>query len=188
MAANIDLQDPAVQKLLGGGGARSEVVMPGSSKKATMQQIAGDEDHGISNTMYLNRGKHEVGVLFRPKNSVTMIAAVLTVDVYAIPGEPVKLHLVCPKCQHLCTVSADRKAIDWEPVSSSPIASAIREVLPEDSRYVADNLGILSVEEFRCTWELADQAQDTNKDAGVIVQGSLCRFGGVIDRNVLREV
>lgn len=161
--------------------------MPGSSRKATMTQIAGDEDHGISHTTYLNRGKQEVGIIFRPKRSVTMIAGVLTVDIYAIPDEPVKVHLICPKCQHTLTIDAHRKAIEWSPTEVSPIQAALREVLPEESRYIAGNLGILSVAEFQCTWELADDKQDKG-DANIIARGSLCRFRGVIERNVLREV
>jgi hypothetical protein len=186
MATNLDLQDPSVQQLI--LGPREErVVMSGSQTTKVMSQVAGDEEHGFASTQYLDRGKHEVGVLFRPKNSVTMVAAVLTVDVYAIPGEPIKVHLYCPKCRHLLTVNADRKALDWQPRELNPVGAAIRAVLPPESQYLSGNLGILSVSEFRCTWELEDE-RDTNRDASVITGGSLCRFKGVIERNMLREV
>lgn len=186
-ALDLDLADPAVARLIGGD-RRAEVIMPGSTKKAAMVQIAGDEDHGVSTTTYLDRGKQEVGVLFRPKNSVTMLAGVLTVDVYAIPDEPLKLHLICPRCRRLLTVNGDRKPIDWNPTSPSPHPAALREALPPESKYLSDNLGVVSVGQFQCTWELEDKQQDSGKDDRVIASGSLCRFKGVIERNVLREV
>lgn len=183
---DVNLTDPAVQRLMGTGS--QSVVMPGSSQRQVMSHVAGDEDHGFASTQYLDRGKQEVGVIVRPRNSITMIAAVATVDVYAIPNEPVKLHLICPKCKHTLTVDGNRKAIDWRPTEPSPHARALREVLPAEARYLADNLGVMSVEEFQCTWELEDQKQDNQKEVGIISGRQLCKFRGVIERNILREI
>ena len=181
----VDLADPSVQRLL--GQQAPSVVTPGGQAKS-MVNVAGDEDRGIMGTTHLDLAKHEIGVIFRPKGSATMIAGVLTVDVYAIPGEPVKLHLICPRCHHTLTVNADRKAIDWQPTTPSPFPKTLREVLPPESQYLAAHPGVLSVDEFQCTWELEDKMQDAGRqDLGVITGGSLCRYRGVIDRNVLRE-
>jgi hypothetical protein len=188
MSASINLEDPAVRRLLEGNGAQQTVVMPGSTRKAAMTQIAGDEDRGFTSTQYLNRGKQEVACLVRPKNSVTMVAGVSTVDVYAIPGEPVKLHIICPRCLHQLTIDGGKKPIDWRPADTNPHAAEVRAHLPPEDQWVAGNLGIISVGQFQCTWELEDQMQDKGKDVHVIAKGSLCRFTGVIERNVLKEV
>ena len=168
----VNLADPSVQQLLG---EQSRVATPGGQAKS-MVHVAGDEDRGLMSTTRLDIGKHEVGVIFRPKGSATMIAGVLTVDVYAIPGEPVKLHLICPKCHHTLTVNANRKPIDWNPAAPCPFPRTLRDVLPPESHYLALHPGVVSVEEFQCTWELEDRQQDSGKDVGVIAGGSLCKF------------
>lgn len=183
---DVNLNDPAVQRLMGTGS--QSVVMPGSSQAKVMTQVAGDEDQGFTSTKYLNRGKQEVGVIVRPRNSITMIAGVATIDVYALPGEPVKLHLICPKCKHTLTVDGNKKAIDWRPTEPGPHARALREVLPAEHRYLADNLGVLSVHQFQCTWETEDDKQDNQKEVGIISGRHLCKFKGVIERNILREI
>lgn len=183
----IDMNDPSVQRLLGEQPQSPGVITPGGQHKS-MVRVAGDEDHGMMSTTHLDIGKHEVGVIFRPKGSVTMIAGVLTVDVYAIPGEPVKLHMICPKCHHTLTVNADKKPIDWNPAAPSPFPRTLREVLPPESQYLALHPGVISVEEFQCTWELEDVQQDKGKDVNLMVSGSLCRFRAAIDKNVMREV
>lgn len=188
MSAAIDLQDPAVQRLLAGDGAQTSVVMPGSQRKMAMTQIAGDEHHGISSTQYLDRGKQEVALIIRPKNSATMVDGIATVDVYAIPGEPLKVHMICPRCKHQLQLDQARKAMEWNPTAPNPHAAEIRGCLEAGERWIAANLGVLSVSEFQCTWELANEMQDGGKDEHVIVGGSLCRYRAVIERNVLKEV
>lgn len=187
-ASSINLEDPNVRRILEGGGARSDVVLPGSTRKVALTQVAGDEDHGITSTQYLNRNKQEVAVLIRPKNSITMAAGVSAVDVYAIPGEPVKVHMICPRCRKQLQVDATRKAIDWSPAAPNPNAVELRSILEPDARYVADNLGVLSISEFQCTWELENEMQDKGKDDHIIAKGSLCRFRAAIEKNVLKEV
>lgn len=184
----LNLDDPAVRRILEGGGSKQDVILPGSSRRATLSQIKGDENHGIESTQYLNRGKQEVALLVRPKNSVTMVSGVVVADVYAIDGEPLKVHLFCPKCRRQLQIDQAKKAIDWRPTDASPVAGELKTVLDPDAHWLCDNLGILSVNTFLCTWELEDQMQDKGKDANVIVGGSLCKFRGVIDRNVLKEI
>lgn len=188
MTASVNLEDPNVRRLLEGGGSETSVVMPGSTRRAAMTQIAGDEDHGFTTTQYLNRGKQEVALLVRPKNSVTMVTGVSTIDVYAIPDEPIKVHMICPRCNKQLQVDQSKKAIDWNPAAANPHAVELKANLPPDDQWIAGNLGLISISEFQCTWELADQMQDAGKDANVIAKGSLCRYRGVVERNVLREV
>lgn len=188
-ASAINLEDPAVRRLLEGGGAQQTVVMPGSQRRAAMTQIAGDEDLGLSSTTYLDRGKQEIALLVRPRNSTTMVDGIATVDIYAIPGEPVKVHMICPRCKHQLQLDQARKQMDWQPAAPNPHAAEIRTCLEAADRWIAGNLGVLTVEEFQCTWELGDDMQDKGKDTRVIAaSGALCRFRGVIDRNVLKEV
>lgn len=176
MTLNINMQDPAVARLLG---KESGIVTPASGKP-TMTQIAGDMDHGVSSTTRLDLGKSEVIVVGKEH--------VLTVDVYAIPGEPTKVHLTCPRCHHQLTIDGNRKAIDWNPTAPSPLPiSTLREIPRELLRNAV--YGVISVETFQCTWELEDRMQDAGKqDLGVIANGSLCRYRAVIDRNTIREV
>lgn len=188
MTASLNLEDPAVRRLLEGSGARTDVVLPGSDRKMALTQIAGDENHGISSTTYLDRAKHEVALLIRPKNSTTMVEGVLCADVYALPGEPIKVHLICPRCHHTLTIDQGKKAIDWRPADGHPHAAEVRAALEPDAQWIAANLGVISIATFQCTWELADEMQDKGKDDRVIAGGSLCRYRCVIERNVLREV
>jgi hypothetical protein len=186
MAHDIDLRDPAIARLMG---KDTGIVTPGelASGKRELVQIAGDPDHGITSTTRLDLGKREIGVLIRPKGSDTMIDGVLTLDVYAIPGEPVKAVIVCPRCHHRCEIDADKKAIDWNPTAPCPFPKTLIAELPPQHHYLAAQLGVISIETFRCKWELEDQMQDAGKDIHVMVSGSLCRFTCTIERNVLRE-
>lgn len=174
---DVNLSDPGVQRLLGNQG--SGLVSPASGKKE-MVQIAGDMDHGMMHTTNLDLAKHEVGVMGPGEHCGN-------VDVYAIPGEPVKVHMICPRCHHRLTINGDRQAIDYEAARGNPQRAALIASLPPELAYVADLGGQLSVSTFQCTWELSDQKQDTNQDLNVIARGSLCRWRGVIDRNVVRE-
>lgn len=152
MSASISLDDPNVRRVLEGGGAQTTVVMPGSTRRATMTQVAGDENHGISSTTYMDRGKQEVALLVRPKNSITMVSGIATVDVYAIPDEPLKVHLYCPRCRRQLQIDGAKKAIDWRPTDTHPHAAELRGVLEPDARWLAQNLGVISIAEFQCTW------------------------------------
>jgi hypothetical protein len=176
-AHDINLRDPAVARLMGN---ESGIVSPASvaSGKREMVQIAGDMDHGLMSTTRLDLGKHEVIVAEKDH--------LLTVDVYAIVGEPLKIHLICPRCKHQLTISGERKAIEYDPMALSPLwgLSIMNDLPREYARHHAH--GKLSVEMFQCTWELEDEARDKG-DVHIIAGGSLCRYRAAIDRNVLKE-
>ena len=184
MAHDIDLRDPAVARLMG---KESGIVSPGHVAPRKMTTVAGDMDRGLMSTTRLDLGKHEVAVLVRPRGSETMIESVDVVDVYAIPGEPLKVQIVCPRCHHQLTIDGDKKAIDWNPTAPCPFPQTLRSELEPAHHYLAAMPGVLSVETFQCTWELEDQMQDKGKDIHIIVGDSLCKFRGAIDKNVMRE-
>lgn len=85
----------------------------------------------------------------------------MEVDVYALPGEPIRLHLLCPKCQHALTLDQTKKAIDWTPPP------------PGGGKH-----GTISVETFQCTWEMGDKTE---------LGQPLCGWRVAIDRNVARD-
>jgi hypothetical protein len=83
-------------------------------------------------------------------------------DVYKVDGEPYRVVLYCPRCEKVLTIPGDRKQIDWTPPAPGHEAEG----------------GVLSVERFRCTWELGDQQT---------LGAELCRLTLAIDRNVARD-
>ncbi len=154
MALEINTSDPAVQRMLGQDG---HIHAPGGRRERELVHIAGDMDRGISSTVDLT-----TGAIGHPK--VTYRDFVLELDVYAMPGEPMKVHLICPRCQHHCTVSGDRKRIEYDRSAGDPALG-----------------GRIDIETFQCTWELDDK---------VTVGSALfntCRWQVAIDKNVARD-
>src|SRR5580765_6985516 len=88
----IDLSDPVARATLG-------VDQPSlSTKRREVVQLAGDvpdptgvtSHRGIQSTHFLTGAKQEVVVVFGD--------LLLTVDLYALPGEPVRAQIICPRC------------------------------------------------------------------------------------------
>lgn len=168
---SISLADPDVQQMLYGHppGAR-EVV-----------QLAGDHPHcvvgnqGAASLLPLTGGKHEVVVVYQ--------GMFMTLDVYAVPGEALKVHLYCPRCHKHSTVPGDRKAIEWDPAAQNPMRTAILASGKPELVHLADR-GKISIETFECPWEIGDDKHVT----GALHTGvSLCRMRLVIDNNRARE-
>lgn len=90
----------------------------------------------------------------------------ITADVYELAGEPMKIHLICPRCRHALWIRADRKHIDYDVTAD------------------VDNGGRLSVEPFMCTWELDAEPGARRMEFGL----SLCKWRVAIDNNVARDV
>src|SRR4029078_11074446 len=99
---SIPLADPKIQRLLALDSGKALGPLAGDVPDPTGLTSR----HGHMWTTRLSAGKEEVIVLFGDQ--------VMTVDVYAIPGEPIKVHLYCPRCHKLLTVAQDRKAIDYD--------------------------------------------------------------------------
>lgn len=130
-----------------------------SKKERELVHLAGDMDSGLNSTISLSGGKHEVRVTYKD--------FVLTVDVYAIPGEPLQVHLICPKCRQQLRVTEDRKAIEFD---------------PRDTRFQG---GRISIEPFQCTWEMPEAGKH---NPGLISGGmTLCKWTAGISNNVARD-
>ncbi len=175
MTLSIDMTNPAVQNLLG-----TDRRVAGAPQHASMVQLAGDapdptgmtSHRGISATTRLDGGKHETLVLFRGRHG----DFVMTVDVYAIPNEPLQVHFICPRCHKQGRITQDAKAIDWSPTENRVLD------LPDGQKTRTN--GILSVEPFQCTWELGSEEHKTGIRAGGL---TLCGQKLAIDHNVARE-
>ena len=165
---DINLDDPGVKTLLG------DTQPKLASGKRHLAQVAGDADHGVTTKHNLDVAKTEVLVYYRAMDCW------LTVDVYALPGEPVHIHLICPKCHHALRVQQKEKHIEVDLKAQSPLmrtilASPPADWTPDDLVYLRakGEWGDLSVEPFQCTWE--------------IDRGQLCRWKAAIDRNIVKE-
>lgn len=169
MTLEIDMRNPAVRNLLGAD--EPGVARPGAKRQ--MVQLAGDPGRGLVSTTRLDTGKHETLVLFRGRSG----DFVLTVDVYAIPGEPLQIHFICPRCHKQGRITEEAKAISWSPTEQRVLE------LPDGQRTRTG--GLLSVEAFECTWELGNEAHTPGIRAGGL---TLCRQRMVIDHNVARDI
>ena len=127
-------------------------------------------------TTRLSAGKEEVIVLFGDQ--------VMTVDVYAIPGEPIKVHLYCPRCHKLLTVAQDRKAIDYDRAAPGLGAGRLRGLGVPPEVWHPAALGRLSIEAFECTWEIEDAP---HVPGALHLGASLCRQRLVIEGNIARD-
>lgn len=84
---------------------------------------------------------------------------VIEADVYAMPGAPMHVHIICPRCRNALRIPADRKRIEYDPAAGAPTDG-----------------GRLSIETFECTWE-----------AGAERGSGLCRWRVAVDDNVARD-
>ncbi len=177
MTLEIDLKNPRVRELMGADDPR--LVQPGT-KKREMVQLAGDQLdptgrtslRGLGSTTRLDGGKHETLVLFRGRSA----DFVLTVDVYALPNEPLQVHYICPRCHKQGRITQDAKAIDWSPTENRVLE------LPDGQKTRTN--GVLSVEPFQCTWEIGSDPHTPGIRAGGL---TLCGQKLVIDANIARE-
>jgi hypothetical protein len=177
---SVDLSDPRVQQMLGGpshlaSGKREVVQLAGDAQDPT-----GLTDHtGLQSTHHLTAGKQEVVVVFGD--------LLLTLDVYALPGEPMRVQIICPRCHKHSTIRGDQKKIEYEAKSWNRMRFRIVELAggasPEIVRSCA--FGRISVEPFECAWEIGD---DKHVPGALHTGASLCRLKLVIDNNRAREV
>lgn len=178
-ALNIDMSDPSVRRMISGNDEEN----PLAPKKRSMVQLAGDAPdptgrmagRGLQSTHRLDTGKIEVLVAYRGKQAQH---ADMTVDVYAIPGQPMELHLICPKCHHKSRVTAERKKIEFDENDVRPFSLLSGETYPT-------NGGRLDVATFECGWEMPDAGKHTPgiKSGGI----TLCRMRLTIDHNQAKD-
>lgn len=129
--------------------------------------VLGSQNRGAQSTLNLERTKLGVPkVIYRDRSGAEFI---ISVDVYKREGEPMMLHLYCPRCSrkgamHCLSITQDRKNITYDPLD------------------FADRGGRLSVERFKCTWEL-----DSDKSVSRVSSANLCGWQVEIVDNVARE-
>lgn len=179
---SVDLSDPRVQQMLGGPSQLS-------TGKREVVQLAGDAPDptgltshtGLQSTHRLTGGKQEVVVVYGD--------LLMTLDVYALPGEPMRVQIICPRCHKHSTIRGDQKKIEYEPKEMNPRAALVRAM----AGYSKEELGLvavaqfgrLSVEPFECAWEIGD---DKHVPGALHTGASLCRLKLVIENNRAREV
>jgi hypothetical protein len=116
-------------------------------------------------------------ILYRTKEGKEFF---LTADVYAIPGEPMAVHVYCPLCSNHLTIRQDNKAIDYDRHATVKIPGyRTEEILA--GLGLPDLGGRLSVEPFRCSWETVP---DLRREFGF----GVCTWSVVIDNNLARNV
>jgi hypothetical protein len=117
-------------------------------------------------------------------NGGEMIAEI---DVYQIPGEPMRLHLICPHCtardpktRNALNVSADRKQMSFDPAGLAPAFPGWSDAQMART-FPRGTGGLLSVaDRFRCSWEIDPRHRE--------LIGNVCDFEVVIEKNVIRRV
>lgn len=178
---SVDMSDPRVHQMLGGPSQLS-------TGKREVVQLAGDAPDptgltshtGLQSTHRLTGGKQEVVVVYGD--------LLMTLDVYALPGEPMRVQIICPRCHKHSTIRGDAKKIEYEPTATNPMERRLLllarwDNLPELMRVAA--FGRLSVEPFECAWEIGD---DKHVPGALHTGASLCRLKLVIENNRAREV
>lgn len=151
-------------EILGGDRARS----PHSAvRQGIMDDPERERGKGLASHTSLDHAKTTAVVRFEDR--------LLEADVYALPGEPVKVVILCPRCGNASQIDGAKKAIEWTPKAPDQIGSFI-------------NAGELSIEPFECAWELPDAGM-FNPDAhkNVIGTAPLCRLKIGITKNYARR-
>jgi hypothetical protein len=110
---------------------------------------------------------------------------ILEADVYKIGDEPMYIYLNCPLCLmagktvQLC-IRADHKQLSYEPTARVPAFPGWSEEQMRHA-YPKGAGGLLSVEEFACTFEVEPELR---RQFGFAV----CPWRVVIDKNVVINV
>lgn len=164
-----------------------------SSPKKEIYQITGDAPDPASTSLrgvssgfnFVNTATAHPVVLYRDR--------LLTLDVYSLPDQPLKVMLYCPRCEarrkpgapmvQSLTISQENKAIHFDPNTLPRIPGFTHGEL---AKYLGlssiDGLrGQISVEAFRCTWE---EEPDLKRGFGF----SVCGWHVVIENNIARDV
>jgi hypothetical protein len=116
-------------------------------------------------------------ILYRTKDGQEFF---LTADVYALPGEPMTVHIYCPLCSNHLTIKQGNKAVDYDRNAPVKIPGFRAEEIMAGLG-IGDLGGRLSVEPFRCTWE---EKPDLRRSFGF----GVCGWSVAIDNNVARNV
>lgn len=179
-ALDIDLRDPHVRAVIDHDRNRTSLKNPTTGRE--MVQLAGDapdptgmsRHRGAMSTHRLDSEKIEVLVAYRGRSGEFD----LTVDVYMLPGQPIELHIICPRCRNKSRITGERKKIEFSPNDTRPYTFV------DGSKYPT-NGGRLDVETFECGWELDNKKKHVVglREGGM----NLCRMVLAIDHNVAKD-
>jgi hypothetical protein len=157
-----------------------------TNSKKDFFHVSGDKHQEVSSGINLNQSALCHPVVWYPR-----MGEFLTLDAFAMPGTPLYLVVRCPFCQSRnpdsegmdLTIKADQKGIslDHKAMPKFP-GFETSEVARGLGLQSADDLrGVLSVDEFGCTWE---EEPELKRDFGF----SCCQWNVVIENNVARDV
>lgn len=114
---------------------------------------------------------------------------IIEMDVYAPPGTPMYVHLICPHClvrskvTQTLTIKADQKEMSYDPRGIAPTFPGWTDAQMART-YPRGTGGLISIARFRCAWEMDPKA--------AVAQGHsanpICDFDVVIENNVVRRV
>ncbi len=162
--------------------------MQAKSKKELFQ-LSGDKSQGITAGSNLTNSAlcHPV-VLYRGRG----MERLLTIDVFALPGEPMYAIVYCPLCQtrdpenkhnRSLTIKEANKKIDVDPKAFPRIPGFTTEELVRELglQHRDELLGRISIEPFGCTWE---EEPELKRDFGM----SCCTWKVAINNNIARDV
>jgi len=145
---------------------------PNPNAEKELFHIAGDMDTGVSATLNLDTAKRELVGSYKFANGVLVQ---LVHDLYEYPGSPLKVITICPRCMARAT-----------PDTIERLSKQTLTIQGDNKRIEYDRQrGTVSVEKFRCTWEL-DGTKDIGRIAGT-GSSNVCGATYVIDNNVLRD-
>jgi hypothetical protein len=190
MTLNLDMNDPAVRQMLSGDeSGQASIARPGERKRQ-MVQLAGDapdptgvtSQRGLQMTQRLDMGKQVCAIVYKDQ--------LIEADIYAIPGSPLEVIFICPRCRKQSRITQEMKAIEFNPGSTRPVrlpdgnkvAYGAPHRMPDG--HLLTNAGEISIEAFECSWELENDKHTPGIRAGGL---TLCRLRLVIDQNVARE-
>lgn len=127
----------------------------------------GERGAGAAQQINLDHAKVTAVIRYRDK--------LIEADVYALPGEPVKVVILCPRCNNASSIDETRKAIDWRPHPPQAVGDFV-------------NHGKLSIEPFECSWELPDAgAHNQSARETLIGTAPLCRLKIGVTNNIGRD-
>ena len=109
---------------------------------------------------------------------------ILEADVYALPEQPMYVHLICPRClaagrQVGLKIDQSQKGMSYDPRAAvAPFPGWTREQMAH--ALPGGTGGALSIEPFACTWE---EAPELRRGFGL----GRCGWRVAIDNNVVRD-
>jgi len=128
---------------------------------------------GAAQQFNLDHGKRTTVIRYQDK--------LIEADVYAIEGEPLKVVIICPRCNgagngNATSIDETRKAIDWRPHAPQAVGEFM-------------NCGSISIDAFECPWELPDAGAHNQRATGGIIglSAKLCRLKIGVLNNIAKD-